>query len=481
MSTRRRVLGPLGGSVLNARSNSDGDPAGAAGKTPSILNPLARKATGGAGKNQSRSSWQASRSNKKAHNTTLAHQPIGKSNWLRGDRLGASTAYDAWRDDSGRRRDEGDGDEYVGADLEVEAGRFNPEEVDNLVSLIAEREDADLTVSSSEDDEGGWHTAAGDESAGETRVRRNPLGEDDGADAAGEVVEEIEAPASSLQPCAASGAVEAVFGNGGPVDLELSASSHMVIVDRVVKLELEKEKSARRLGEWATCAGELQRLFQEKARECDVKDAVVVEMRRQAKEESSKRDREAASLRAELEQERLKFAEAEGALRQEVSIKEELLRESREDCRKLRAALVDAELELDRHEKALGPRALPRGGGDGSAERGWSGGDREEGTSEGARRGLEAAAGKDERIMKQDFELQRYRVQVHQQGRQIQMLTAEIGRLRNAGQALPVPRGQDGEKGHLIQELAHQIEEGSREIKLIQTELRAANPAIFEE
>ena len=83
--------------------------------------------------------------------------------------------------------------------------------------------------------------------------------------------------------------------------------------------------------------------------------------------------------------------------------------------------------------------------------------------------------------MKQDFELQRYRVQVHQQGRQIQMLTAEIGRLRNAGQALPVPRGQDGEKGHLIQELAHQIEEGSREIKLIQSELRAANPAIFEE
>ena len=85
---------------------------------------------------------------------------------------------------------------------------------------------------------------------------------------------------------------------------------------------------------------------------------------------------------------------------------------------------------------------------------------------------------KDKKIMKQDFEIQKSRVQMHQQKQQIQMLTQELSRLRNRN---TTSKGGDEEheKGELLEELALQIEEGSREIKIIQQDLLAANPTLF--
>ena len=78
-------------------------------------------------------------------------------------------------------------------------------------------------------------------------------------------------------------------------------------------------------------------------------------------------------------------------------------------------------------------------------------------------------------------------MQIYQQKQQIEMLTQELSRLRNQGTASSQHRANgsgdaaEEEKGKLIEELAHQIEEGSREIKIIQDELQAANPKIFAE
>ena len=164
---RRRVLGTVNASALNVPPTTTtggggkgGTNAASGGKhsqpapsapPPSILRPIARTRSGVGRKT-------------KSHNRTLAHQPLGKSNWLRGDHLDASTTYEAWRGnrDRDRGRDEDDASDedplassiesFDFSSLEDKEERFNPEEVDTLVSIITEREDAELTVSPSVED-----------------------------------------------------------------------------------------------------------------------------------------------------------------------------------------------------------------------------------------------------------------------------------------------------------------------------------------
>ena len=192
-------------------------------------------------------------------------------------------------------------------------------------------------------------------------------------------------------------------------------------------------------------------------------------------------------MRKALEDQGREMEEVGNSLRQEIQIKDELLKESNESCRKLRTALLDAELELDRQDKSL---ALSCGAdGDQSSDRGVHGitfppGDTPASIREELERKAKVLQEKEERIMKQDFELQRAKVQVHQQRQQIDVLTQSLSQARSQAQSganeiQGAEKAGDQEKGELIEELAHQIEEGSREIKMIQEELLAANPKIF--
>ena len=522
---RRRVLGTVNASALNVppttttgRGGKGGTNAASGGKhsqpapsapPPSILRPIARTRSGVGRKT-------------KSHNRTLAHQPLGKSNWLRGDHLDASTTYEAWRGnrDRDRGRDEDDASDedplassiesFDFSSLEDKEERFNPEEVDTLVSIITEREDAELTVSPSVEDaeamrggSPGCREAPGTTgtrergNVGEHGVaarrthRDNPLQEDEENDDGGgasDPEEGEEAPEDSTD----FGAPGRGFGESGSFELELSASSHMVVIDRVVKLEIEKERAAKKLGDWAKCAGELRKLYEEKAHECRGKDALILDLRRRLDQERSRAEKEARSMRKSLEDQGREMEEVGNSLRQEIQIKDELLKESNESCRKLRTALLDAELEIDRQDKSL---ALSCGAdGDQFSNRGvhgftfppggGGGGDTLASIREELERKAKVLQEKEERIMKQDFELQRAKVQVHQQRQQIDVLTQSLSQARSQAQSgtneiQGAEKAGDQEKGELIEELAHQIEEGSREIKMIQEELLAANPKIF--
>ncbi|QDZ24729.1 hypothetical protein HOP50_14g72660 [Chloropicon primus] len=428
----------------------------------------------------------------------MAHQPLGKGNWLRGDHhLGASTAYEAWRGGPARRGSGGDDDGGRGvgdACLEceevegycvdggaIEEGRtYNPEEVDNLVSLITEEEE-ELTVSSSDDaaSNGAEEDLARDSAplSSSRQYRRNPLN-DAGEGTDGAVIGDEDA---LQQQATANKQVESVFGDCGSFELELSASSHMVVVDRVVQLELEKEKAARRLKDWASCAGELRTLFESKSKECEVKDKLISDLTSRLTTEVEKKNDEIASLRKALCQQKEESDKVAKGLKEDVVLKEELLKDSKEHCRQLRSALMDAELELDRQQKALTPGGV--GGAEGQST---SGSDPAllEGSNAGpnheeTKQRLDALSKKDERIMKQEFELQRSRVVVYQQRQQIQSLTAELSRLHNQSVTLPGSGQQEEEKGRLMKELAHQIEEGSREIKIIQNQLLSTGATDF--
>ena len=488
----RKALGQVKGSTLNAQYGSYSS---LSSEAPSILKPISR------GKSQGTKGTKAA----KGFNSTLSHQPLGQSDWLRGNVLNlnnndsthhdvvdiggsdattTATVYEVWREDT--QRDRRKSEDHHKLELfeeeeeeEEEEARFAPEEVDYLVSIISEKEN-ELTVSTSESElvsefeseceDKGEEELFGDE------AEHQHLEENQARTLARET---YHASSHAVESCALSSAnqseaeVEEDRDREETSTVPFSASdcSHMVVVDRVVRLELEKERATRKLKDWATCANELQQLYEQKTDECKSKDATSSQLTRELEKKKEELGEMAKSVR--------ESEELVKHLRQELVLKEQLVKESKENCKKLRTALMDAELELDRKEKLLtssgrdtNGQALELPKGSGSQCQSLSSLRAE--LSRKAEQMLE----KDKKIMKQDFEIQKSRVQMHQQKQQIQMLTQELSRLRNRN---TTSKGGDEEheKGELLEELALQIEEGSREIKIIQQDLLAANPTLF--
>ena len=554
---RRQVFGVVKDSALNTNAGV------AATSAPSILKPVSITTQGGIkGKtttvtnrllsdsfhlsssftnldgdwkrsSSSSSSLASKNKNKKAiakaFNSTLAHQPLGQGDWLRGSSLSTgatSTAYEAWKDETDRRRQSESGDFEVieetvswNRDPEMEEHvfdifqhkgereRFAPEEVDTLVSIIAEKEkekekDSELTMSSCSEDEDDAEEVFQRRKGGE-KPNNNKLGSTS------------ERPRGSMTPAhlgnterdgkmetfdSSSPQLQAEVEVKGDIEdegdaFELNVSSHMVVVDRVVKLELEKERATKKLSEWAHCAHELQDLFKLKSEECKAKDLLAAKLN----QDLDKKGEEICKLNIQLKA----GEQVEKHLRQELVLKEQLIKESHETCGKLRTALMDAELELERQDQ-MRAKLLPKDGGASSSvdpsdsnsqalskSTDSAHGEEEHGNSVCNRlradleRQSELLLKKDERIMKQDFELEKSKVQIFQQKQQIALLNQELSRLKMSASASTGSSGQRGkhqqvhEKGQLIEELALQIEEGSREIMLIQDKLKAANPIIF--
>ena len=283
----------------------------AASAAPSILKPPP-----GSGKPLSRKGPSAP----PARNTTLAHQPMGQTGWLQGNTF-AEWERQTTADDAPESSPEPSPEPTP----RPAAPLLSDGEVRALLNLL--------------DDEARPASPAED-------VASEPA-EDDDADESTSGASE-ESGASSTQTL-----LRRLHKSRG-----VSVDLYDAISRRMFALEIERGRLLSQLRQWAAATTELRALFdrRERRRGAEESDAaaasqaLATERRRREDAEAVLAESEAAAIASRSRETALASRCAE--LEAELARRETQLEESQANCGRLRAALIDAELEIERQGSA---------------------------------------------------------------------------------------------------------------------------------